>query len=137
MDIEKSIRENQLGAKLHVGKVLGGVDTIEKSVVDDIQKSKPAVAGEIREWSGKKYKKQPNGKWVEVSESHGMTKKEHQEKATIDSANAFRAAKKSGGKSSNSIKYDEKSTELSISGHKHREISSKLSDKEHDEEELK
>ena len=35
---------------------------------DLIQKGKAAVTGEIREWGGKKYKKQANGKWLEVSE---------------------------------------------------------------------
>lgn len=34
--------------------------------------------GSIHEYNGKKYKKQANGKWLEVSESHGLTKKEHE-----------------------------------------------------------
>lgn len=42
-----------------------------------LEKGKRANIGEIREWSGKKYRKEANGKWLEVSE-HGMTKKEHE-----------------------------------------------------------
>ena len=122
MDIEKSIRENQLGAKLHVGKVLGGVDTIEKSVVEDIQKSKPAVAGEIREWSGKKFKKQGNGKWVEVSDSHEISKKDHE----YQSKERLEESKKPSMHTA--LKEDESKW--------HKEQAEKLSDKEYDEEEL-
>lgn len=42
-----------------------------------ITKSRRAEVGETRQWKGKSYKKQSNGKWLEVSESHGLTKKEH------------------------------------------------------------
>lgn len=47
-----------------------------KSFSSDIEKGgKPAQVGEIREWQGKKMRKQPNGKWVEVSDK-GMSRKE-------------------------------------------------------------
>lgn len=63
-------------------------DDIQKShsfpigtVHNDIEKGHTANIGEIHTWNGKKYKKQANGKWKEVSESHRMTKEEHEEKA--------------------------------------------------------
>lgn len=49
------------------------------STAEVLQKGRPAMIGEIREWQGKKYKKQVNGKWLEVSEQ-GMTKEEHDHK---------------------------------------------------------
>jgi hypothetical protein len=80
----------------------------------DIEKGgKPASIGEIREWGGKKFKKQPNGKWVEVSE-HGMTKK--QLEYIIKTSHT-------GGDES---KFNERDNA----------IASKLSDKEYDESEL-
>jgi hypothetical protein len=123
MDIQKSIREGQLNNMIHVAEVISGKSDITKSIQqvrfeqeNDIQKGKPAVAGEIREWSGKKMKKQPNGKWVEVSE-HGMSKKEHEGEAKdYDSG---------GDKKGNS-----KRSQME------KESASKLSDKEYDDEEL-
>jgi hypothetical protein len=73
-----------------------------------IEKSHKANVGEIRVWNGKKFKKQGNGKWVEVSESHGLTSKEHKEKG-----------KHSGDES-----------------YKHTIIGHKLSDKEYSDEEV-
>lgn len=87
-------------------------------VGDDIQKGKAAVTGEIRTWNGKKYKKQPNGKWMEVSE-HGMTKEEHRI-AKVESART-QGRHNPGG-------YEDTK--------KHREAADKLSDKEYDESEL-
>ena len=60
-----------------VGKTYG---EIEKSEEEDLEKAKTAIIGEVHTWNGKKFKKQPNGKWLEVSESHEMTKKEHSDK---------------------------------------------------------
>lgn len=78
------------------------------------EKGKKGNIGEIRDWGGKKYKKQGNGKWMEVSESHGKTSKEHREEAEKIIDNGGFAA--------------------GAEGHiKHAE---KLSDKEHDESEL-
>jgi len=54
-------------------------ETISKNIkMDLIVKGKKAVVGEVREWSGKKYKKQGNGKWVEISDK-GKTRKEHED----------------------------------------------------------
>lgn len=40
-----------------------------------IEKGKKVPIGEITTHKdGKKYKKQANGKWIQVSESHGLTK---------------------------------------------------------------
>ena len=80
------------------------IDSFEKAITEDLSKGKAAPIGEIRIWNGKKYKKQANGKWLEVSE-HGMTKKEHEYK----------------GKHSGDSSY------------KHTLISDKLSDKEYDD----
>ena len=53
-------------------------DSIQKSNEEEIIKGgKKAVVGEIREWSGKRYRKQANGKWLEVSKAHNMSKEEH------------------------------------------------------------
>lgn len=40
----------------------------EKSLDSDIEKGAKGVVGEVRVWGGKSYKKQPNGKWLEISE---------------------------------------------------------------------
>lgn len=80
----------------------------------DIEKGgKPASIGEIRDWGGKKYKKQPNGKWMQVSESHGLTKKEHEDKS----------------------KYYE-SIETKTHAKRHTDEAFKLSDKEYDDKEV-
>jgi hypothetical protein len=72
-----------------------------------------AMVGEVREWSGKKYKKQSNGKWLEVSESHGfLTKQEHKKESE------FFRSKHTGNHNL------------------HKKIASKLSDKEHSDEEV-
>lgn len=92
---------------LEMGYLNGQVsrDVIEKA-------RKAATVGEIREWKGKRYKKQPNGKWLEVSE-HGMTKKEHQRRM-VELSNVH------GSK-----------------GHqKHVQAAKELSDKEYDESEI-
>lgn len=86
---------------------------------DEIEKGKKAEYGEIREWNGKKMKKQPNGKWVEVS-TFGKTKKEHEEtsKQTLP-----QDMKKEG--------WDQKGFSKL-----HKEESSKLSDKEYEDHEV-
>ena len=61
-----------------INGVIGILNSIEPDrTAEVLQKGKSAMIGEIREWQGKKYKKQSNGKWVEVSEQ-GMTRKEHE-----------------------------------------------------------
>lgn len=88
-------------------------DLVAETIIEK-SKGKKGIIGEIRTWNGKKYKKQPNGKWMEVSESHGKTSKEHREEAEKIIDNGGFAA--------------------GAEGHiKHAE---KLSDKEHDESEL-
>ena len=98
---------------------------IQKSEVNDIEKGgKHGMVGEIREWNGKKFKKQSNGKWLEISESHGLTHKEHLEK--IDSLEKqLPASSKDGG--------ERKFMEVRNEQDKHWEAKKKLSDKEHDD----
>lgn len=107
-------------------------------MLDVIEKSKSAVTGEIREWSGKKYKKQPNGKWLEVSE-HGMIKTEHEEiadqkkKEAMEEGDRYRKEQGnkyrgfSGGTSA-------RGSSLFAMHRAHKEVASKLSDKEHSDE---
>lgn len=90
------------------------------STAEILKGGKPAAIGEIREFGGKKYKKQANGKWLEVSE-HGMTKKHYEEKLERIRFNDQH------GQSS--------TKEQSELGHIHTNIK-KLSDKEHSDEEV-
>jgi hypothetical protein len=83
--------------------------------IDDIQKSAKANIGETRIWSGKKMRKESNGKWVEVSE-HGMSKKEHKERYNIAS--------------------EAKNAEEAIERKKHYDAANQLDEKEYDEREL-
>ena len=78
--------------------------------------------GSTHEHNGKKYKKQANGKWLEVSESHGLTKKEHEFQSDVKKESASLAAKDK--------KYFTRDTKLE-SAKLHSEQASKLSDKEH------
>jgi glutathione peroxidase-family protein len=94
---------------------------------DPIEKSGKANIGDIHIWNGKKFKKQVNGKWVEVSESHGMTKKEHEFQSDVKKEAASLAAKDK--------KYFIRDTKLE-SGKLHSEQASKLSDKEYSDEEV-
>jgi hypothetical protein len=95
----------------------------------DIMKGKAAMIGEVRVWNGKKFKKQANGKWVEVSEK-GMTKKEHEEKKLKEiSAEINRARLKSRGRQSDMDK-------INLLKEQKDKVSSKykhLSDKEYDD----
>ena len=52
---------------------------IEKSTLD-LEKGKKGVVGEIREWSGDKYRKKENGKWEKLSKEHNMSYDEHKAK---------------------------------------------------------
>ena len=85
---------------------------------------KAATIGEIRTWNGKKYKKQVNGKWLEVSES-GMSKKEHETQAYSKNTIYTHLGKTDREK-------DQALKEYS----KHKKESSELSDKEHSDEEV-
>ena len=134
-------KEQQLAKKIHnmnvsnlsKDEILKSFDKDELNIIksqfgkmlDVIEKSKSAVTGEIREWSGKKYKKQPNGKWLEVSESHGKNWKEHEREADkiIDE----------GRKTTHKPKEVESFEREADTHYEHAE---KLSDKEHSDEEV-
>lgn len=79
--------------------------------------------GSTHEHNGKKYKKQANGKWLEVSESHGLTKKEHEFKES--SHRTMKEKVQHWGKA------HEENEEK-----KHQEAAPKLSDKEYTDEEV-
>jgi hypothetical protein len=100
---------------------------IQKSETNDIEKGKKATIGEIRIWNGKKVRKEASGKWVEVSESHGLSKKEHEDKAQEHRSNMEVSNKKGEGH----IYHKEMSKR-----DEHKDIASKLSDKEYADEEV-
>jgi hypothetical protein len=76
--------------------------------------------GEIHDWNGKKFEKQANGKWKEVSE-HGKTKEQHRGMSDVDRT-LFNAGNNVGDNFSR-VK-------------EHQDLSDKLSDKEHTDEEV-
>ena len=80
---------------------------------------------EIKEFKGKRYKKQPNGKWMEVSE-YDMTKKEHQMKGNSVRHEYYKKGDSMGDWDKNKVE----------NASKHFKEASKLSDKEYDENEL-
>lgn len=103
---------------------------LEKAEDNDLEKSKGTI-GETREWSGKKYKKQSNGKWKQVSYDHGgkdgvFTKKEHQEAADEAYDRMLRTA-------SGSAAGDEYLTQRDL----HEESAENLSDEEHEDDHFK
>jgi len=100
------------------------VNAIQKSFEgdNDIEKGQKANIGEIHTWGGKKYKKQANGKWMEVSE-HGKTKEEHSDESKNKRVIAW------------NTKDDEYRKKYSDESKLNEEAASKLSDKE-DESEL-
>lgn len=71
----KQIIQNSLNILSNIGPDTTTPETLEKG--------KSAQIGEIREWSGKRYKKQANGKWLEVSK-YGLTKEEHQKQSKLN-----------------------------------------------------
>lgn len=93
----------------------------------DIMKGRTAMVGEVRIWNGKKFKKQGNGKWVEVSESHGKTKKEHG-----DLVDEFRSNVEYAKKINEPSTYILESSKLNT----HEHIFDRLSDKEYSDEEV-
>lgn len=111
--IEEAIRKQR---ELQKANILNSFYTDE-----EIQKGgKAALVGEIRNWNGKNYKKQLNGKWIEVSE-HGMSKK--------DSEKELERIRFNDSKGHSSM------SEQAGMGKLHANIS-KLSDKEHSDEDL-
>ena len=130
-EISKAIK----GARAaQVGRIYGSFSNAQQVSSDDdsIRKSedadeiikggKRALVGEIRTWNGKKYKKQANGKWLEVSE-YGMTKKEH-ENVTIS------IQSKLGSQTSSKVISSKEGIRT------HSKAASGLSDKEYSDEEV-
>lgn len=117
-DFERDIKKAQLDR----------INAIQKSFEsdNDIEKGQKANIGEIRVWGGKRYKKQANGKWMEVSHL-GRTNKEHTELA-----DRHKLDKEEGEKEYNEVK------RRGAQGleHDERKWGSQLSDKEYDESEL-
>lgn len=52
----------------------GILDSVQESKQDFLEKGKKAQIGEIREWKGQKFQKQPNGGWIPVKQGQGNTK---------------------------------------------------------------
>lgn len=111
--IEEAIRKRQELQKANILNSFYADEEIQKG-------GKAALVGEIRNWNGKNYKKQLNGKWIEVSE-HGMSKK--------DSEKELERIRFNDSKGHSSM------SEQSGMGKLHANIS-KLSDKEHSDEDL-
>ena len=78
--------------------------------------------GDTTEYNGKKYKKQANGKWLEVSKEEGRTRKEHSDAESFHIRHGMQTP---GHREAHYKDAD-----------KHKEIASKLSDKEHSDEEV-
>lgn len=132
------IREKQVDFTDEITKSENGEDeTITKGIYRDtalnrklgrvgtefgsqIEKARAATIGEIREWSGRKYKKQANGKWVEISVA-GLSNKEHKDKAKNYLLNAHKS-------------HDPKGNEELAD--QHQIASSSVSDKEYSDEEI-
>jgi len=97
--------------------------TLSGNGEDTLEKGKSATVGETRNWNGKNYKKQPNGKWLEISE-HGLTKKQHNKASDV----IYNKMKRGSH-----IDYDSNSLQ---ERYKHEDAAEKLSDKEHSDEEV-
>ena len=96
-------------------------NAISKAFNNDIEKGgKKANIGEIRDWNGKKYKKQANGKWLEVSNNSGeknLTKKNHLDMMSLHSS-------------------ADKNNRMNDKIEHHKNNAKLLSDKEHTDEEV-
>jgi len=125
---EKSQHHSSM-AELHSKAMNDKLDQTIKNGEDTLEKGKSAMVGETRNWNGKNYKKQPNGKWLEVSRG-GLTNREHKDKSYEHENNTVRLKPYSDKLEDDRI-YAEKYREKY-----HREQSSKLSDKEHSDEEV-
>lgn len=115
-----TLRELERRAKIH--EDVYAMRT-QKSFEDTLQKSKSLPIGTIHIWKGKKFKKQPNGKWVEVSE-HGMTSREHTQQSIKLQSESHKEFSPRG---------KEKKFKESL---KHQKYSDKISDKEYSDEEV-
>lgn len=56
----------------------GILDSVQESKQDFLEKGKKAQIGEIREWRGVKFQKQPNGGWIPVRQGTKEAKKEEE-----------------------------------------------------------
>lgn len=141
-DVEKSEFMTPLEHQGVIGSQITNCYDLDKS--ERLEKGgKHGMIGETREHNGKKYKKVEEGKWVEVSKSHGMTKKEHKEERDYHSTRSdalqrgaemiLRNPTGSTSEYNNQIearkKHDDKYKE-------HTDALNKLSDKEHSDEEV-
>lgn len=131
-DIMKGIDESEILEKARTGYYKDNAYNRKHGLVGKKYKKDPKEdeqpqpsskkVGDIHEHNGKKYKKQANGNWLQISD-HGMTKEEHKSKdkkrKLSDSLLSIPEYKK---------KYEE--------ADKHKEQASKLSDKEHSDEEV-
>jgi len=81
-DFDRELVENRLEDSFHKAMACGNLneDTIQELFCSYFEKGAKANIGEIREWRGGRFKKQANGKWVEVSDK-GKTKSEHLEES--------------------------------------------------------
>lgn len=109
------------------------VDEFQKGLIDEdtyierlsmIEKGKKGMVGEVREWNGKKFKKQGNGKWMIVSE-HGLTKKEHENQD-----------QKYRDKFNRRIKHTPAWEELAAQSRLHEAAAKELDDKEYSNKEV-
>jgi hypothetical protein len=101
-------------------------EALDNLFTNDISKGRAASVGEIRVWGGKKFRKQANGKWVEVSDQ-GKTRKEH---VKLGNKNPYKTSAKTVA--------ERKELEDRFNRHRntHHSLASKLEDKEYTDEEL-
>jgi len=130
-DFEKQIEDNNLHDALYKAIVMGANDDELQGILSNhFEKGAKANIGEIRVWRGGRYKKQANGKWVEVSE-HGMSKREHESKSE------YYHGKGSSHVNENNSNRGSLGAKMNFEASKYnKEQASKLSDKEYSDEEM-
>ena len=117
-------------------KVYSGLDKKDNSTgkillkkINDLKAEKTdkkeAKSDDVHEHGGKHYKKQANGKWLEVSKTHGKTKDQHEKEYKQNVHLSFGYDKEPAL----AQKHFNQSEE-------HKMIAKKLSDKEHSDEEV-
>lgn len=67
----------------------GILDSVQESKQDFLEKGKKAQIGEIREWKGQKFQKQPNGGWIPVKQGQGGTKSSEASEGTKNVKSSF------------------------------------------------
>jgi len=63
--LELEIEKSYLAQVLNTAAITGYIGEVEKAFTNIIEKGKKANIGEIREWSGQKFRKEASG-WVPV-----------------------------------------------------------------------